>query len=141
MLDILLRIKERFLQKYTRKNKYYVKYSLFDFVIDCFPKERDYAYYLLGIINKQAQVYNITDILGVPRAILYVSIFESSFDKRNIIVCGIDTRGKNTVLIIERREKEFPHRVLETYVTCPMWNKGKSTIRKLRDIALKLYIK
>lgn len=96
---------------------------------------------MLGIINKQASLYNITKILGVTEGSLYICTFESKFDPQNMIVGGIDTRGKNTVLMLERRDKEEPYTKRERYVYCPLWNKGKLTIAKITDVAVQLYSK
>lgn len=76
-----------------------IKYTFYDFVLDCFPEDPIYAYFLLGKVNKQAKLYNL---VRVSTYSFVIFMFVSEYDINHYLVGIIDSKAKNTYLYLTR---------------------------------------
>lgn len=76
-----------------------IKYTFYDFVLDCFPEDPIYAYFLLGKVNKQAKLYNL---VRVSTYSFVIFLFVSEYDINHYLIGIIDSKAKNTYLYLTR---------------------------------------
>lgn len=74
-----------------------IKYTFYDFVLDCFPEDPLYAYFLLGKLNKQAKLYNLVRISTYS---FVVFLFVSEYDINHFLAGTIDFKAKNAYLYL-----------------------------------------